>query len=89
MRFYCDSCWETKYSVAQRHKMWWKKVKGNEPNSDKLKVRWSAFNDHTAWTLGVDQAGEHIVCCGSRGCEGEEPVAEGGVAEAVEPGADG
>ena len=36
MRFYCDSCWETKYNVAQRHKLWWKPVAGCEPNSDKI-----------------------------------------------------
>ena len=36
MRFYCDSCWEKKYNVAQRHKMWWKPVIGCEPNSDKI-----------------------------------------------------
>ncbi|GMH74275.1 hypothetical protein TrLO_g13608 [Triparma laevis f. longispina] len=36
MRFYCDSCWESKYNVAQRHKLWWKPVVGCEPNSDKI-----------------------------------------------------
>jgi hypothetical protein len=36
MHFYCDSCWERKYNVVQRHKLWWKPVAGNEPNSDKL-----------------------------------------------------
>jgi len=35
-----------------------------QPNGDLLKVRWSAFNDHTAWTLGVDQAGEQIMLTG-------------------------
>lgn len=29
-----------------------------QPNGDILKVRWSAFGDHTAWTLGTNQAGE-------------------------------
>lgn len=28
------------------------------------KVRWSAFRDHTAWTLGVDQAGEQPIQTG-------------------------
>jgi len=36
MRFYCDSCWEGKYNVVQRHTLWWKPVVGCEPNSDKL-----------------------------------------------------
>ena len=36
MHFYCDSCWEEKYSVAERHKLWWKPVAGCEPNSDKI-----------------------------------------------------
>ena len=35
-----------------------------QPNGDLLKVRWSAFNDHTAWTLGVDQAGEQPMLTG-------------------------
>lgn len=28
-----------------------------QADGDRLKVSWSAFNDHTAWTPGVDQAG--------------------------------
>ena len=36
MRFYCDTCWERKYNVAQRHKMWWKPVNGATPNSDQI-----------------------------------------------------
>lgn len=35
-----------------------------QPNGDRLKVRWSAFNDHTAWTLGVNQAGEQPMLTG-------------------------
>ena len=35
-----------------------------QPNGDISKVRWSAFNDHTAWTLGVDQAGEQPMLTG-------------------------
>lgn len=35
-----------------------------QPDGNQLKVRWSAFNDHTAWTLGVDQAGEQTMLAG-------------------------
>lgn len=29
-----------------------------QPNGNKLRVAWSAFNDHTGWTIGTNQAGE-------------------------------
>ncbi|MXO67787.1 hypothetical protein GRI72_02930 [Altererythrobacter marinus] len=35
-----------------------------QPDGDNLKVAWSAFNDHTSWTPGVDQAGEQIMLTG-------------------------
>jgi len=36
MRFYCDPCWERKYSVSERHKLLWKQVDGAAPNSEKI-----------------------------------------------------
>lgn len=35
-----------------------------QPDGDILKVAWSAFNDHTAWTPGVNQSGEQIMLTG-------------------------
>lgn len=35
-----------------------------QPNGDISKVRWSAFNDHTGWTNGTDQAGEQPMLTG-------------------------
>lgn len=35
-----------------------------QPNGNLLKVRWSAFNDHTAWTIGTDQSGEQVMNTG-------------------------
>lgn len=35
-----------------------------QPNNDLLRVRWSAFNDHTAWTIGTDQAGDQPMLTG-------------------------
>lgn len=35
-----------------------------QPNGNQLRVGWSAFNDHTAWTIGVDQAGEQTMLAG-------------------------
>ena len=29
-----------------------------QPDGNKLRVGWSAFNDHTGWTVGTDQSGE-------------------------------
>lgn len=39
-------------------------VVGCQPNGDLLRVRWSAFNDHTGWTLGVNQAGDQPMLSG-------------------------
>lgn len=33
-------------------------VVGTQPNGNILRVRWSAFNDHTGWTIGTNQSGE-------------------------------
>lgn len=33
-------------------------VVGTQPAGNILRVRWSAFNDHTGWTVGTDQSGE-------------------------------
>lgn len=33
-------------------------VVGTQPNGNILRVRWSAFNDHTGWTVGTNQCGE-------------------------------
>ena len=35
-----------------------------QPNGDISRVRWSAFNNHQAWTLGVDQAGDQPMLVG-------------------------
>lgn len=35
-----------------------------QPDGDLLKVAWSAFNDHTEWTIGVDQAGDQPMLTG-------------------------
>lgn len=39
-------------------------VVGAQPNGDKLKVRNSAFNDHTGWTVGTNQCTEQIMLAG-------------------------
>lgn len=39
-------------------------VMGAQPNGNKLKVRWSAFNNHTNWTIGSNQAGEQTMLAG-------------------------
>lgn len=39
-------------------------VVGAQPDGDILKVAWSAFNDHTGWTPGVDQSGEQPMLTG-------------------------
>ena len=36
MHFYCTDCWEAKYTPLERRKMYWKAVRGQEPNSDKI-----------------------------------------------------
>lgn len=33
-------------------------VVGAQPDGNILRVRWSAFNDHTGWTVGTNQSGE-------------------------------
>lgn len=33
-------------------------VVGAQPAANILRVRWSAFNDHTGWTVGTNQSGE-------------------------------
>lgn len=35
-----------------------------QPNGDRLRVRWSGFNDHTKWSNGVDQAGDQPMLTG-------------------------
>lgn len=35
-----------------------------QPDGDLLKVAWSAFNDHTEWEVGVDQAGDQPMLTG-------------------------
>lgn len=35
-----------------------------QPNGDKIRVRWSAFNDHTGWTIGTNQAGDQPMLTG-------------------------
>jgi hypothetical protein len=35
-----------------------------QPDGDIIRVAWSAFNDHTGWTLGVDQAGDQPMLTG-------------------------
>lgn len=35
-----------------------------QPNGDLLRVAWSAFNDHTGWTIGVNQAGDQPMLTG-------------------------
>lgn len=35
-----------------------------QPNGDILRVRWSAFENHTGNTLGVDQAGDQVMLTG-------------------------
>ena len=39
-------------------------VVGTQPDGNILKVRWSAFGDHTAWQLGTDQAGDFTLLTG-------------------------
>lgn len=35
-----------------------------QPDGDILRVAWSAFNDHTGWTIGTDQAGDQPMLTG-------------------------
>lgn len=35
-----------------------------QPGGDILRVAWSAFNDHTGWTIGTDQAGDQPMLTG-------------------------
>lgn len=39
-------------------------VVGGQPGGDINRVRWSAFRDHTAWTLGENQAGDQPMLTG-------------------------
>lgn len=39
-------------------------VVGTQPDGDLSRVRWSAFNDHTGWTIGVDQSGDQPMLTG-------------------------